>query len=1096
MFDGIFSNLLYHQPCEDPLVLRLSLQVLASVTTLGLLKLPESLALVLKNRSLSQEEALSGSKPYFLSRTHITEINEVLLNGIDMGILSASPAAFAWGAILYTMREIAQAAKETREMEQFHSAVDSFQSNQPTASVTRSLEQTFYEDLLDMARVPAFGDDYVGVLTVGAIEKGQIFEVINNIASNVGSVSAIDDLVTNLWIRNSLMGIIRVSSHVTDYSPELVAATLSILNAPTNRLQAQKTDHITQPSDPRFVFLHDDDLMSRIFHIARSRFPYESIPFLQLCRALTGKDQINGSGPDRILNELDAMETFTQMVSPDFQGYETIREDENANFVSLVQPIPMIASTFAKLNDNTDAQTALVVASSLQLQPTTTGQVVSESKPAVIMWYHNYSSITFLGSWLEEWANKGSRMPDSDDEAIAEIIGLLTDLMAACQLTDDETGPKKILEIASEGLNERSDIISVILNILERSLESTGAQSGASDSLDITVACMRFVRVLITFIPSRTWPFLSRSSLLGPGGKGSRLSAIVSASEVTSGNYPFLLSCVDLFEAVVEDAISNAAIRKITTRTVAKAADAFDRSAGVPSHVISKVLSNFVRSMIEVYNSSGNWRFNQPEHRLRVDAVLARSFERIIYFTYSIDETDSHQTKITAIFQESANYILDVLRPQSREELPLNPVLRIILGGLQIPTSTVYLRQLQHVERQLITTLDLATRLIQAAQLSGSTVSLLEDQLFKAAPVLVKLYSCHDRFRLPVVTLLELLITKAALDAENEPASFLGHLGSESTCLFLDVLAQFDKPLPDMALLVSIWRLLSAFVGKRQQWVAIYLLTGSSPRDSMKLKNGGDKAPRMRNTPFLKTALDSLTNIDHLDPMVSLSLLEFISCAQEHWPWATPQLGSHSNFFSSIVNYVSHLKIASEPVTTQISLIQIAAITANLCAIYLHSAKEARDKTFVKMLVPLVFWYAEHAVDVSGYNASLHANLKKNFEMKYAGCHLQQLKRTVLEIRPLGKGYYYDLYLANKLLSYDFSWKGKKDQGFASEFERANLNLSVVEAQVVSFLQENFLEYCIANLKSYRLYSTVGNSLPLSMRQILVQTKKFKCQWR
>jgi nuclear pore complex protein Nup188 len=1001
------------------------------------------MALVLKNAKLSQAEALSRSKPYFLSRAHITEINEVFLNAVNMEILSASPAAFAWGSILYQMREIAQIAKENREMEQFQSAVDSFQSNLPTASASRSLEQTFYEDLLDIARVPAYGDDFVGVLTMGAIERGQLFEVVNNIASAAGPASAVDDLVTNLWIRNCLMSIVRVSSQLIDYSPEIVAATLSILKLSTNPLQGYN-DSITQPSDPRFVFLHDEELMGRIFHIARSRFPYESVPFIQLCRALTGKDEINESGPDAILNELDAMETFTQMVSPDFQGYETIREDENANFVSLVQPIPMIASTTAKLNENTGGETALVVTGSSQLQPATTGQVVSESKPAVIMWYHKYSCITFLGSWLEKWATSGGRVPNADDEAISEIIGLLTDLMAARQTTEGGNGSRKILEIASEGLNERSDIVSVIFDILERNLQ------GVSDSLDVVVACLRFVRALVSFLPSRAWPFLSRSSLLGPGGQGSRFSAIVQASEVTSGNYPFLLSCVDLFNAVVEDAISNAAARKMTARTIVRSGDSIDRSAGVPSHVVSKVLSNFVRVMVEIYNSSGNWRFNQPEHRFQVNGVLAENFERIIYYTHGIDETENAQSKISAIFEESAEYILDVLRPQSKDELPLNPVLRIILDGLQTPTTTVYLRQLLGYERQLITTLKLAIRLIQAAQLAGSARSLLEDQLFKASPILVKLYSAHDRFRLPVVTLLELLITNAALDVENEPASFLGHLGSESTCLFLDVLAQFDKPLPDMTLLVSVWRLLSAFVSKRQQWVAIYLLTGSSPRDTLKLSTSGEKAPRMRNIPFLKTALDSLANIDHLDPLVSLSLLEFISSSQEHWPWATPQLGNHSNFFSSIVSYVSHLKLDNEPVTSQISLIQIAAITANLCAVYLHSAKEARDQTFVKMLVPLVSWYAENAVDVSGYNASLHANLKRNFEMKYAGCKLQRLKRTGLEVRPLGKGYYYDLYLSDKLLSYDFSWRGRKGQGFADEFERANLNLSLVEAQVVS----------------------------------------------
>jgi nuclear pore complex protein Nup188 len=1028
------------------------LQVLASATTLALLKLPDSLALVMKNSRLSQADALSRSKPYFLSRQHITEINEIFLNTVNAGILSASPAAFAWGAVLLMMRDIALAAKDTREMELLQTAVDSFQSNTPAASPIRTSEQTFYEELIDVVRVPAYGDNFVEILTIGSAENGQLFNVITNIASTVGTLSAIDDAVTAFWIRGSLLGIVRVSAQIMDYSPEILTATLSILEGSPDDFRGHD-DSGSVPSDPRYVFLNDDKLMERIFHVSRSRFPYESIPFLRLCRALIGKDGIDSHGAAFVLNQLESMETFTQVVPSDFQGYETIREDENANFVSLVQPISMLASQPRKSKGNTLAETTLVVTGSSQLKPATTGQVVSESKPAVVMWYHGYSCISFLGSWLEAWSTNGGDVPGTDEETIAEIISLLTDLLAAFRGADsqeDDSGPRKILEIASEGLSNCSDIVSVIYDILERNLQDSGGPSGIRGSVELVVACVRFVRVLVPILPNRIWPFLSRTSMLDTNGQGGRWSAIVSAAEVTSGDYPFLLSFVELFEAVIEDAISNSAVRKVTSREVSRAGDVPERSAGVPSHIISKVLSSFVRSMVGVYNSTGNWRFKQVERKLQIETLLAKNLEKVIYYTYGIDGTENGQSKISGVFYESATYILDVLRPQSNDELPFNPVLRIIIDGLQTPPTTIYLRQSRLIEGQLIATLNLAIKLTQTAHLLQSPSSLLEDQLFKASSVLVKLYSSHHRYRLPVTILLELLISKAAADSENEPPSLVGHLGSESTCLFLDVLAQFDNPLSDKTLFVSIWRLLSAFVSKRQQWLAIYLLTGSSPRDSLKLSTSSEKAPRMRSTPFLKTALDTLANIDQIDPSVSLALLEFISCSQEHWPWATVQLGNHTNFFSSVINHVAHLKLENQPITSQISLTQIAAITANLCAIYLHSAKEARDQTFTKMLIPLVFWYAENAVDVSSYNASLHANLKKNFEMKYSGCRLPQFKRTSLESRPLGRDYYYDLSLSDKVLSFGFSWRGKKGQGFADEFERANLNLSLVEAQVVS----------------------------------------------
>ena len=205
----------------------------------------------------------------------------------------------------------------------------------------------------------------------------------------------------------------------------------------------------------------------------------------------------------------------------------------------------------------------------------------------------------------------------------------------------------------------------------------------------------------------------------------------------------------------------------------------------------------------------------------------------------------------------------------------------------------------------------------------------------------------------------------------------------------------------------------------------------------------------MRGIPFLQIALDKLAHIDQEDPQVVLALLEFVSRAQENWPWATPQLKSHSQFLNSIVSYVSKLKISSLPVIDQIFATRIAAVVADICAVYLHSAKETNDRSFVKTLIPLVQWYAKDAVNISAYNASLHANLRKNFEKRYTGCKTLDFKRTPLETRTLGREYYYDLGMGQKLLSFDFAWAGTRNQGFSEEFERANINLSLVEAQVV-----------------------------------------------
>ena len=105
---------------------------------------------------------------------------------------------------------------------------------------------------------------------------------------------------------------------------------------------------------------------------------------------------------------------------------------------------------------------------------------------------------------------------------------------------------------------------------------------------------------------------------------------------------------------------------------------------------------------------------------------------------------------------------------------------------------------------------------------------------------------------------------------------------------------------------------------------------------------------------------------------------------------------------------------------------------------------------FFKTMIPLVSWFSENAVQVEGYNASLHSNLRKNFEEKYPGCKLSDIKKTSLERPELGGSYFFDVELGSKLFGYHFGWTSGGKGGFAEEVRRANLNLSLVEAQVVS----------------------------------------------
>ncbi|KAL5339907.1 nucleoporin subcomplex protein binding to Pom34-domain-containing protein [Aspergillus crustosus] len=1036
-------------PCDNPLELLVPLRGCVCLITLALLKLPLTIPAIISNR---HGRIPIAKLPYYLSRDGIGQINELFTSAIHQSS-NAYPAALAWGLVLHTMSELARNEKETREMEQFHSAVDSFQSNTPHANTGRaSLEISLYEELLEVARTPLYStDDSIAILSTDET-KSIAFDTVISLALAIGPSSAIDDIVTTRWARTALLDLIRTTVIYMDYSPELIQSVSAILGGlGSDSSRPLDISSLVSTSDPQLLFLEDEQLMNKIFRVARSRFPYETLPFLKLCRVLLSSEAVNEEGFPLILSELENMESFTQVIPNSFQAYETIREDEDANLVSLIQPLPMIQSTQRRqILDEKATSTALIVTGSSQLPPATVGQVVSDSKPAVVRWQHQYSCLSYLGSWLEEWNENGGFSEWFGRELVAETIWLFGDLLFASTNkapNSDDSAAKSILEMASDGLSRQNDIVSLIFDIFERNLQDAGAKDGLEPILESTIACLHFIRGLIKVLPNRVWPLLSRSNLLGKSGM---MTAIISATEVTLGEYPLLIASVRLFEATVEDAISHAVLRRCPPTV--KAGVVSDWTSGVPTHIMRGILLNFVRTMVEVYNSIGNWRFNSPERKLEIITSISNALERILYYAFGTNNAanDRLESKVTGVFSASATYILDVLRPHSAADLPFNPILRLIIEGLQTP-PTIYLRFLNLVEKQTISTLELSARLLQAAQLTGQPPSLLEDQLFKATPVLVKLYAHHHPYQLPVLSLLNTLVTVAATDAAaKEPPSLVGHLGAESTCLFLDVLSRFDKPLNDPKLELAVWRLLSTLVSRRQQWLAVYILTGSSPRQSLKPKidNGSSTSAEVKGTPFLITALDKLSDIGQNPPQVSLSLLDFVSKAQEHWPWATPELRKHSNFFTSIVKYVSKLELKKLPDQEQIFATRIAAVVADICAVYLHSAKEAQDRDFYKTLFPLVAWYSKDAVEVPGYNASLHSNLKRNFESRYPGCKLDDFRRTSLQVRSLGPGYYYDIELGQKLLSYHFAWTGSKNQGFAIEFERANLNLSLVEAQV------------------------------------------------
>ncbi|KAK2871796.1 hypothetical protein FQN49_002820 [Arthroderma sp. PD_2] len=1066
---------------EEQVAICSKLQTLISITTLSFLKLQTA------STRLEKPELRPTTSPYFLSQKDIGEINEIFLKAAHAGRLTASPAVFSWAVIMYSVGEIALAIKEDRELQQANHAVESFNNSTQFSAPSGLSELSIYEDVWEKAHHPEFDEDFVRFLVSSAVDRCRLLELIFAISEQLRSIPGQgEENLVNQWGQLELLDLIRSGVQYLDYIPELVAAVLCIVSEPNEHQSLDKAPKPDDAFDPRAVFLRDDILMEKIFRNAKSRFPYEAVNFLKFCRALSGCSLSNDDGLPIICQELESMATYTQAVAPGFQGYRSIREDENANYVTLIAPLDMkeVAST---RRDVMQTSNELVLADESSVLPAVNvGQVVSESKPAVIMWHHQYNCLGFLGKWLEQSTNSRGNENAPDDEVAADIIGLLADLIdtayAISKGNGHESSAKRILEMASDGLDRHADILSVIFDIFERSLQSASSASSSNRNLDLTMSCMHFISALTKVLPGRVWPALIRSSFLSTNGNGGMLDKIIFSVEASSGDLSFLLSSIRLFESVVDDAITHAALRR-TTAKVTSSSYVVEYTAGIPVRSMRTCLLSFVRAMVEIYNSGSGWKHNDIHQQIQINTSLAINFQKILYYVYGTDDTQDLDDKVTAVFSSSAKYLLNILRPALNESLPANPILRIILGGFEahVPENMVHLSM--HWNTLVVSTLDLAKTLIQVGWLTDAPVSALEKQLFSASPVLARLFVLDRRYQLPVATLLELLVSRASAYTEREPPSLLGHLGAESSCRFLDALAKFDQPFGSDDVKIAIWKLVTSVITKRQQWLAVFLLTGCSPRESLKA-DSEKGAASMKSKPFLEASLDLLSSISSISPQIAVAALHFIAKAQENWPWVTPELHKHPNFFAVVTKYVTELNINKLPPYKKCMNIRIAALVVDICTVYLHSAKEARDGSFFKTLIPLVSWLSENAVEVDGYNASLHVNLKRNFEMKYRESKISNIKRTALVQPEFGEEYYYDVPMGNKLFGYDFAWVGKRDQGFVEEVKRANLNLSLVEAQMS--LLHSWKFFAIEHCSDFMPDREVQKSMARVVRRCLV----------
>ena len=1065
------------------------LMSLVALVSLSLIQAPLALQSLQSMSSLViSGNEISDQSPYLQNIQCIEEITQHLLKACRANIETASLAIFAWGTILDNIRSYASSSVEVKEIRQSQRAIDNFGSSHHSdndngeESPSRgrppsqrrssfgsdtSQQTTFLEDVYEMIRNLEPNEDVILFLAMSAVDKLGMLDYMQQLAISFCASFGPDG--TGLKMRTLLLDLARIALVNFEYQPEIITTIISIISGGEDYWTIRDRPSEFLAVDPASAFLRDKFLMQKVFESSLARFPYESLPFLQLCRALTSAK----NGQSRLMEILQCLGTLTTSLSEQDAAYELIGEGDGIH-VELTKPLDALLVGLRSLQEKPKLLSDPSSGEALQLMPAfqlpigTVGRSLRDRKPLIVLWEYQYSGLEYMGRVLQLVLDERSKPHFSSTqdvfEVATEIVAILTSLLKrpdshSLSANNESASLElayRVLEEASNGLDRNTDVVMLILDLFEGELYRDQSSMSDRSSSEFILQSMHFIHSLLAILPNRVWPFLSRSGLLGLHDSESRLAAIVAVSELASGRYELLLSSIRLFEALAEDALANKVSRKVLSASLTKFGPSNTElnGTGITESAMKKIILQFEKVMVDVFESSYSWRFVLNEERLEINLRICRLFDRILSLCHENDDELELSNKLTCCFAPAAEYLSDIFLSGNVNDVTVHILTRLLVESLNTPCNTLSVRLFKLWQSQTIAALNLNIRLLQVNHYLGRPPSRLAQHLFDLAPALAAAYATCENYRLPVIQLFDVLV-RTTDKISGQPPSLLGQLGQTTAKDFLEMLSVFDKPYDQPTLSNSIWSFFSGIVSHRQQWFATYLLTGSTPKEFLRSRDPQSSMTSSRIRPVLRTALVKLSNVVRLSLEEASSVLEFTSLAADFWPWVIDEIERDSPCTEACVRFLTDLRpsLARESGTSETEplRLQAAAYIVNIVAMLVHRSNDEGNADFAKHVLSGLDYLLDKGVSVSPYNTSLHSSLRKNFESTFPGCKVSNFKRTALRPAQLGKYFYYDINLADQMLPHDgVAWSSNLERGFGKELVRANLNLSLVEARVVS----------------------------------------------
>ncbi|KAL2181964.1 nucleoporin subcomplex protein binding to Pom34-domain-containing protein [Thermothelomyces heterothallicus CBS 202.75] len=1034
--------------------LLMPLHSLVAAISLKLLNVDRTLSYLEQDVDLLEEE-----EPYLASSDNLAQMHTTIAAAASAGLISTMPVVFAWSLILHQMHVGYQERAERRDLLQNQRAQAGFELEyEPSGRQRRnsagsivSIEASSYDVFLVSQQLERNIEPAENMARI-ATGRGQVYELMADMAVCLGSGQlAAFRPVLGARARLTFQDLLKRSAHYVGYQAEPVSCLLSILSGGSQYwdISAEAPSNEKSALEIYTRMLTDDTLNVQYASQSRNRFPYEFLPFASMCRILSAALVSDNESSELITSLLVKNPSLTLNWDPRWdRSYELVFEEENTNSFRLTKDVDLFDAA-SKSNRR------ILPEEKCTISRGTFGRFVTDvGRVAKLEFEH--STLALFGKRLEVNLMAGAYDTAlgylSADELI-EGISLLATVLRAETLRSSKTDPDRGLRILTEAsrlLSRGRDIMNVVCDTLDSLVEEELADLDGPKIAALS-SCLQFLHAALPVCPGRVWAYMARCPLINTDTRSGRLSRITANLDMLAERYDLLLSAVKLFSSLVDSAKTSAVQRRSGISANSRAKGEENPWIGASDKIVSRVTLSIAQTSIDVFENSATWRFPSEVDRSVMIRDVVGIMHKLMFYTHSVGSTDTPRS-LTGPLAPAADYVVESFLSSSSSSLRFQPLLATLLAAFQLPDTTIYQRRAQIVSERLTTVLEFATILLRVADYLNKTSAGIQTQLFKSACVVARLPAIRHSFRIPAISLLSALVESAG-KSSGEPPSLLGYLGPQVSRSFIQIAAQLDKPFDRVAEVASTWRFFSTILRNRQQWMANCLLTGKTPREALK---GEAKISQLTAGSVLSTALEKLRAIKDISSQELLAVLDFFTSAQNYWPWTIFAMQKDKTFLQELRAYVRDLKapaVVSKANSAEACYqARIAAYIAETFAMQLYHLRQMRqEQTFAAEVVNDLDYFLRDGVAVSDYNSSLHANFSRNFAKQYQGFSVDDFKRTLLVPRDLGSQYYYALDVAESMLSYDAGWAGPRQNGFRREMEAANLNLSLVEAEVALF---------------------------------------------